>query len=47
MMAKLKIARLASGIGEGSGTGDIDLAAFQDHAAPWIDNAIGDLERLA
>ena len=44
---KMKIARLASGIGEGSGTGDVDLAAFQDNDAPWIDNAIADLERLA
>ncbi len=44
---KLKIARIVIGIGDGDETADIDLEGFQDRKAPWIDNAIGDLERLA
>ncbi len=44
---KVKIAYLATGDEEGSGTGDADLAAYQDLESPWMANAIADLERLA
>ena len=44
---KVKIARLVTDLTEGAETGDADLAAFQENEAPWIDNAIADLERLA
>ena len=44
---KLRITRLATGIGEGSGTGDGDLCCYQDYDAPWIDSALADLEWLA
>ena len=43
---KVKIAYLATGDEEGSGTGDADLAAYQDLETPWMANAIADLERL-
>ena len=44
---KLKIAYLATGDGGGTGTGDIDLEAYQDLGAPWMQNAIDDLDRLS
>ena len=43
----MKIVRLVTGIGVEAPIGDPDLEVFQDQKAPWIDNAIGDLERLA
>ena len=47
IVEKLKLARGVTGIGDGSAPADIDLIAFQDNEAPWIDSAIADLERLA
>ena len=44
---KVKIVRIVTGIGAETGDGDADLGAYQDFDAPWIDNAIADLERLA
>ena len=46
---KVKIARLATGsmAESGLGEGDADLSCHQDIDAPWIDNALADLERLA
>ncbi len=46
-LEKLKIAYTAAGDGEGTDTGDIDLQAFQDLAAPWMESVIADLERLS
>ena len=45
-VAKLKIARRASGATAEGGDGDAELSCYQDYDAPWIDNAIADLERL-
>ena len=44
---KVKIAYIATGDGEGTLTGDVDLDAYQDFDTPWMKNAIADLERLA
>lgn len=44
---KLKITRLVACTGDGAEADDVDLEVFQDRSAPWIDNAIADLERLA
>ena len=44
---KVKIAYIATGDGEGTLTGDVDLDAYQDFETPWMANAIADLERLA
>ena len=45
-LEKLKIAYMAVGDGEGTVTGDCDLVAFQDLAAPWMEAVIADFERL-
>ena len=42
---KLRIVSLATGTG--AQDANEDLAYSQDHDAPWIDNALADLERLA
>ena len=44
---KMKIARCAVGYTDDGSTGDGDLECYQDHNAPWIDNALADLDRLA
>jgi hypothetical protein len=46
-IAKLKIARLVTGSGEGRMDGDGDLEAYQPTKADWFSNAITDVERLA
>ncbi len=46
-LEKLKIAYTAIGDGGESDNGDIDLEAFQDWNAPWMEAVIRDLERLA
>ncbi len=43
---KMKIVRMVVGIGDGP-EGDDGLDCYQDYDAPWIDNALADLERLA
>ena len=45
VLAKLKIVEVA--YGTGCEDGDMDLEVYQDHETPWLENAIGDLERLA
>ena len=47
VLEKLKIAYLAVGDGEETDTGDNDLEAFQDLAAPWMEVVIADFERLS
>ena len=44
---KVKIAYIATGDGDGTYTGDVDLDAYQDFETPWMANAIADLDRLA
>ena len=44
VLAKLKIVEVAYGNGESGG--DVDLECWQDQDAPWLENAIGDFERL-
>ncbi len=46
-LEKLKIAYMAVGDGEETGTGDPDLESFQDLKAPWMETVIADFERLA
>ncbi len=46
-IAKVKIAYIAIGDGDGTHTGDADLDAYQDFETPWMANAIADLDRLA
>ncbi len=45
-LEKLKIAYVAVGDGEETGTGDPDLESFQDLEAPWMEAVIADFERL-
>ena len=45
VLAKLKILEVA--YGTGCEDGDMDLEVYQDHETPWLENAIGDFERLA
>ncbi len=45
-LEKLKIAYTAVGDGGGTYTGDIDLEAWQDLEAPWMEAVIADFERL-
>ena len=45
VLAKLKIVEVAYGTGKEDG--DTDLEVFQSAAVPWLENAIGDFERLA
>ncbi len=46
-LEKLKIAYMATGDGAETDTGDIDLEAFQNLEAPWMEAVIADFERLA
>ncbi len=45
-LEKVKNAYIATGDGEGTLTGDVDLDAYQDFDTPWMANAIADLKRL-
>ena len=45
VLAKLKIVEVA--YGTGNEDGDTDLEVYQELEAPWLENAIGDFERLA
>ncbi len=45
-LEKLKIAYVAVGDGEETGTGDPDLESFQDLKAPWMEAVSADFERL-
>ncbi len=46
-LEKLKIAYTAIGDGGESDNGDVDLEAFQDWNAPWMETVLADFERLA
>ena len=46
VLGKFQIVHVAYGNGTDIGN-DVDLECWQDHAAPWLENAIGDFERLA